>query len=142
MNCGSVLRRWPLSVKSRDLTYFSCLFVDRYASDDELYKRWPLDSQYESRITRNFGELGETIETDLVFTASLNSAKCINSLQKCDVDDTPIEYDKARKLLIFLLQSSIANYEDFVECLKKTNQRLVAKVFEKRVGEFIVQVNT
>ena len=76
------------------------------------------------------------IETD-VFV----SAACVNSLQKCDVDDTLIEYDKARKLLYFLLQSSIANYENFVACLKKTKQRLVAKIIENDVGELIAQVN-
>lgn len=80
------------------------------------------------------------IETD-VFSTELYSAKCINSLQKCDVDEILKEYDKARKILDFLLQSSIANYEDFVECLKKTNQRLVAKVLENDVGELIAQVN-
>ena len=66
---------------------------------------------------------------------------CINSLQKCDVDETDIEYDKAGKLLDFLLQSSIANYEAFVACLKKTNQYHVAKVVDDDVGELIVQVN-
>ena len=80
------------------------------------------------------------IEADIYVTL-LHSAACINSLQKHELDDTRIEYDKARKLLYFLLQSSIANFEDFVECLKKTNQHLVAKVLETRVGELIVQVN-
>jgi hypothetical protein len=118
----------------------NCLFVGRYASDDELYKRWPLDSQYESRITRNFNKLTELIEAD-IFSNALNSVACINSLQKCDVDETCDEYDKARKLLYFLLQSSIANYEDFVKCLKKTKQHLVAKVLEENVGELIAQIN-
>jgi hypothetical protein len=128
-------------VKARDVNNFSDLFVGRYASDDKLYKRWPLDSEYESRIKRNFRELSELIETDFDFVTLLYPAACINSLQKCDVDDTPNEYDKPRKLLDFLLQSSIANYEDFVECLKKTNQHLVAKILENDVGELIVQVN-
>ena len=128
-------------MKSRDVTYFSYLFVGRYASDDELYKRWPLDSQYESRITRNFRKLTELIDTNVVFVDSLKSMACINSLQKCDVDETRVDYDKARKLLYFLLQSSIVNYENFVDCLKTTNQHFVAKIFETRVGELIVQVN-
>jgi hypothetical protein len=129
-------------VKSCDVINFSGLFVGRYASDDKLYKRWPLDSQYESRITRNFRELTNLIEADTVFVNSLNSAACINSLQKCDIDETSVYYDKVRKLLDFLLQSSFANYEDFVECLKKTNQHLVAKIVEDEVGELIAQVNT
>jgi Caspase recruitment domain len=127
-------------VKSRDVTYFNCLFLGRYASDDELYKRWPLDSQYESRLTRNFRQLTELIEAD-VFSTELYSAACINSLQKCDVDETSDKCDKVRKILDFLLQSSIANYEAFVECLKKTNQGHVAKICENDVGELIVQVN-
>ena len=116
------------------------MFVGRYGSDDELYKRWPLDSQYESRITRNFFQLTELIETDLVLTASLNSVACINSLQKSDVDETLYLQDKARKILDFLLQSSIVNFEDFVECLKKTPQRHVAKILETDVGELVVLV--
>ena len=81
------------------------------------------------------------IDADDVFVNCLNSAKCINSLQKCDVDETRDEYDKVRKLLYFLLQSSIANYEDFVKRLKKTNQRLVAKILEDDVGELIAPMN-
>ena len=125
-------------MKSCDVTNLSCLFVGRYASYDELYKRWPLDSQYESRITRNFRELTELIKTDVV---TVNSMACINTLQKCDVDETHTDYDKAKKLLDFLLHSSIANFEGFVDCLKETNQGHVAKICENDVGELIVQVN-
>ena len=80
------------------------------------------------------------IDTD-VFSTKLNSAACINNLQKCDVDETLHGHDKARKLLVFLLQSSLANYEDFVKCLKATPQRHVAKILENDVGELIAQVN-
>ena len=66
---------------------------------------------------------------------SLYSVAFINSLQRYHVNETLFEYNKVRVLLDFLLQSSIANYEDFVKCLKKSNQRLVAKVLETRVGE-------
>ena len=132
---STIKRPLQTSVKSRDVINLTCLFVGRYSRDDEMNKRWPLDSQYESRIRRNFRQLSELIEAD-VFVNSLNSAACINILQKCDVDETRSKYDKARKLLDFLLKSSIANYEDFVECLKKTNLRHVAKILEERVGEW------
>ena len=113
------------------------LFAGRYASDNELYKHWPLDSQYESRIIRNFQPLRELIETKC-FTTELTSAECINSLQECDVEDTRNEYDKAKKLLHFLLQSSIAKYERFYMCLRKTKQHHVAKILENDVGELMI----
>ena len=71
----------------------------------------------------------------------LYSAACINSLQKSDVDEILKEYDKARKILDFLLQSSIANYENFVRRLKKSKQRHVAEILVEDVGELIAQVN-
>jgi hypothetical protein len=127
-------------VKSRDVTYFSCLFVVRYASDDKLYKRWPLDLRSESRITRNFQQLTELITAGVDFVNSLYVRRASTGC-KCDVDDTHIEYDKAGKLWDFLLHSSIANYDDFVACLKKANQQLVAKILEDDVGQLITQVN-
>ena len=115
----------------------SLLFAGRYASDHKLYKHWPLESQYESRIIRNFRQLRELIEVE-EFTMALASAACINSLQECDVEDTRNDYDKAKKLLHFLLQSSIANYERFVMCLRKTSQHHVAEILETDVGELMI----
>ena len=110
------------------------LFAGRYASDDN---QWPLDSQYESRILRNFRPLRELIDPEFL-TTELTSAACINSLQECDVEDTRNEYDKANKLLHFLLQSSIDNYERFVKCLRNTEQHHVAKILETDVGELMI----
>ena len=81
------------------------------------------------------------IRAEYDFTSMLFLADCINSLQTCEVDETSDEFDKARKLLDFLLQSSIASFENFVRCLRKTSQHPMAKVLETLVGKLIAQVN-
>ena len=114
-----------------------CFCEGRCESDDKLLKCWPLDSQYETRITRNMCQLIDLIDTNEQFVNHLCASSFINVLQKCDLDETRNKFNTTRKLLNFLLHSSIANYEVFVECLKKTSQPHLAPIFENDVGKLI-----
>ena len=94
----------------------------------------PLDTVRKSKITRNMRVLVENLDPDSGLVRECFFMNCINHQQCCDIEQTSPRFKRNRNLLNFLLKRSVADYDVFVDCLKK-DQKPLAELLEISRGE-------
>jgi Caspase recruitment domain len=82
--------------------------------------------------------LVEKLDPDSGLVREWGSKGCINRQQCRDIEQRSPQFKRNRKLLNFLSQRSVADYDVFVNCLKKCDQGHLAELLEISQGEYLI----
>ncbi len=82
--------------------------------------------------------LVEKLDPDHGLVREWGSKNCINHRQCRDIEQTLPRFKRNRKLLNFLSQRSVADYDFFIVCLKTCGQEHLAEPLDISKGEYLM----
>jgi len=95
----------------------------------------PLSEQQQSRIQTNYDVLLRYMNTGCELLSHLYAADCITGRQIEYIEAATTSTESTRRLLDIMRRGSEADFNKFIECLNKTNQKHVSRILlEDGVG--------
>ena len=91
---------------------------------------WPVDSEHKSIILKNYSEIADVLDSgdDLIY--EMLSRQCSTVNQLIIIENTSDRCERNKKLLDFLLRSSIATLKLSIRCLETTQCHIMPLMIE------------
>ena len=88
----------------------------------------PLDDQVLNRIKANWSALTQLISLEYGLLAELYARNCITNFQKQSIEGAGVSVMMNNRLLEIMSRKSVADFNQFVDCLEETQQGHVAAI--------------
>jgi hypothetical protein len=100
----------------------------------------PLDKVMRRKISMNWQALLTLIDFDSRLLELLQDMGCVSRRQRVIIQKRPSAALKTEKLLEFMMQKSLATFDNFAKCLKETKQSHVLGLLQGTTGNVHLSV--